>query len=263
MKHIILYIALSTLTLIGCNKSTEQSEYSNSEISIVSPKEPKNDNINQFDNERKIIKNATINIETDSIKALYQRISSDILKFNGYIEYENQSGTLNNLTQTINCKIPEKRFDEFVNRLSFIQGQITLKEIKRTDITREYQETALKINSYKALEMRYVELLAKASKVSEMIEIEAKLNEIKSNIQNESNHFNYLNKQLKYSTIEITLISNSTSASPKFTTEVLNSLKGGYSILKSLILGLITLWPIWLFIALGIIIVRKYKKNRS
>lgn len=262
MKHIILYVTISTLTLIGCNKSTEQSEYSTSEVSISSPvKDLKNDTTNKFDNSQKIIKSAIINIETDSIKALYQKISNDILKFNGYIEYENQTGTLNNLTQTINCKIPEKRFDEFVNKLSFIQGQITLKEIKRTDITREYKETALKIDSYKALEMRYIELLAKASKVSEMIEIEAKLNEIKSSIQNESNHFNYLNKQLKYSTIEITLISNSISDSPKFTTEIFNALKGGFSILKSIILGLITLWPIWLCVALGIVVFRKYIKK--
>ncbi|WP_304067581.1 DUF4349 domain-containing protein [Pedobacter glucosidilyticus] len=262
MKHIILYVTISTLTLIGCNKSTEQSEYSTSEVSISSPvKDLKNDTTNKFDNSQKIIKSAIINIETDSIKALYQKISNDILKFNGYIEYENQTGTLNNLTQTINCKIPEKRFDEFVNKLSFIQGQITLKEIKRTDITREYKETALKIDSYKALQMRYIELLAKASKVSEMIEIEAKLNEIKSSIQNESNHFNYLNKQLKYSTIEITLISNSISDSPKFTTEIFNALKGGFSILKSIILGLITLWPIWLCVALGIVVFRKYIKK--
>ncbi|WP_026905273.1 DUF4349 domain-containing protein [Pedobacter glucosidilyticus] len=262
MKNIILYVTLSTLTLIGCNKSTEQSEYSTSEVSISPPvKDLQNDNTNKFDNSQKIIKSATINIETDSIKALYQKISNDILKFNGYIEYENQTGTLNNLTQTINCKIPEKRFDEFVNKLSFTQGQITLKEIKRTDITKEYKETALKIDSYKALEMRYIELLAKASKVSEMIEIEAKLNEIKSSIQNESNHFNYLNKQLKYSTIEITLISNSISNSPKFSTEIFNALKGGFSILKSIILGLITLWPIWLCVALGIVVFKKYIKK--
>ncbi len=122
------------------------------------------------------------------------------------------------------------------------------------------------MDNKKILEKRYLELLNKSSKVSDLLEIENKLTEIRSDIESTQGQLNYLNKQVAYSSLDITFYTKQTAqvdsgngAGYKFKTAI----AGGWQILQNLFFGLITLWPVILILGIFYWLIKRWRKRRK
>lgn len=121
------------------------------------------------------------------------------------------------------------------------------------------------MNAKKNLEKRYLELLSKANKVSEILEIEKQLATIREEVEAKEGQLRYLKSQISMSTINIEMFTNNASesgATVSYGMKIWNAIKSGFNGLSSFTLGLITIWPfILIFVLLFIFIKRKFKKK--
>jgi len=218
--------------------------------------------------EKKIIKDANIGVEVYDYKLFRIKLDSLVKTLNGYIANDN----LYNNDESINCdvaiRIPEKNFDKFLMQLDKGTEKTLYKNISTRDITEEFIDIESRLNNKKSVEKRYAQLLSKARNVKDILEIEEKLRVIREEIESSQGRLNYLNSQVSFSTINLTIIQKidykyQPSKGKNFFQMLIRSLDRGWSVFLQFLLFVFKLWPFVIIIAAIIIAYFKFWKHKK
>ncbi|SDT61521.1 protein of unknown function [Mucilaginibacter mallensis] len=220
------------------------------------------------DTSKKLVKNGDIEFETNNLIATRKKILVSLKKYGGYVEEDNQSTNAdeNRKQYELKVRIPAKSFDFLLDSVSSTAYKIDTKNISVTDETTKYIDIQTRLNNKKLLEKRYLELLNKSSKISDLLEIQNKLTEIRSDIESTQGQLNYLSKQVAYSSLDITFytqesaqVDTGNGAVYKFK----KAIADGWEILQNLFFGLITLWPLLLVLVIFYWLIKIWRKRRK
>jgi hypothetical protein len=129
-----------------------------------------------------------------------------------------------------------------------------------------YYDLTTRITNKKALESRYVELLKQASEIKDILDIERNLNQVRTEIEQLQGQFNYLSKQVNFSTINLSFYEllpyvYDGSQRKGFGARLLSSLNNGWQGFLSFLVGLTAIWPFILLTVVGIYMFRKLRKG--
>lgn len=216
---------------------------------------------------KKIIKEGNISFETNDIKQTRNAIGNSLSKFGGYISEESESNATDYNRKEYNLKIrvPAKNFDQFLNGVTAVAVKIDSKNIRIKDVTTEYIDISTQLANKKKLEERYLELLKKANKMADLLEIESKLTEIRTDIESTQGRLNYLVKQVDYSSLDITFYTKQMVVQGNGNTfgyRLKSSLADGWIFLGGLFFGFVQLWPIWILFFLFIYLIKRWRRRR-
>ena len=219
------------------------------------------------DTSKKVVKDGDIEFETNNLIATRKKILASLKKYGGYVEEDNQSTNAdeNRKQYELKIRIPAKNFDFLLDSVSSTADKIDTKNISVTDETTKYIDIQTRLNNKKLLEKRYLELLNKSSKVSDLLEIQNKLTEIRSDIESTQGQLNYLSKQVAYSSLDITFYTQqsaqvNTGDGPVY--KFKKAVADGWDILENLFFGLITLWPVLLVLVVFYWLIKIWSKRR-
>jgi hypothetical protein len=218
------------------------------------------------DTSRKIIKNGDISFEARDVKSTRKAMIGATKKLNGYISKETESGYEDDRKNyTLHIKVPAENFDALLESISTTAEKIDSKNIHIQDVTAEFIDTKTRIHNKKALEKRYLELLSKASKITDMLAIEDKLGEIRAEIESTEGQFLQMQNQVAYSTMAITFYTKSivTETGKGFGYQFLNSLAKGWDVMAASFFSILTLWPL-ILVTVGLYFrYWHFRKNRN
>jgi hypothetical protein len=217
--------------------------------------------------DKKIIKEGEIRFRTADVAETRKAIYASLKKLGGYAAEEQElNSSYNGEKQiTIHARVPAKNFDQLLTNVSENAESIDSKNIRIKDVTTEYIDVTTRLANKKKLEERYLELLKKGSKISDLLEIENKLTDIRSDIESSQGQLNYMMKQVAYSTIDITFYSQQTAQDNRqtFGYKIKRALTGGWHTLGNLFFSFIEWWPIWLILAGLVYLFRRWRKKRN
>lgn len=218
------------------------------------------------DTTKKIIKSGTIEFEASNINAARKRILQSLKKYGGYVDEDNQTinSDINRKEYNLKISIPAKYFDFLVDSVSASADKIDTKNISITDVTTRYIDMKTRLDNKKILENRYLELLKKGTKISDLLEIENKLTEIRSDIESAQGQLNYLNKQVAYSSLDITFYTKATTQNidDRFTNKFEASLNAGWVFIKNVFFGIISIWPLLIIAGIIYLMFKGWRKRR-
>ena len=274
------------ITFSACGNRAPEEKAITADVSLAAPPAPAsmkqaayadgkektaNDNqttANQIaDTSKKIIKEGDIRFEAGDLKTTKEKIVTSLKNFGGYVAEENETNNGDNNQKEYNLKIrvPAKNFDRFLEALSANADRIDTKNIRIKDVTTEFIDITTQLKNKKLLEIRYQELLAKATKTADLLDIENKLTEIRSDIESTQGQLNYLNKQVSYSALDITFYtkqSGQVNNGNEFGYKLKTAIVDGWSVLQNLFFGIIGIWPIILIIIIIYWMIKKWRKRR-
>lgn len=219
------------------------------------------------DTSKKIIKEGEIRFPVENLKATRQKIVNSLKKLGGYVAEENETTNSDNNQKEYNLKIriPSKNFDSFLEALSADADHIDKKNIRRRDVTTEFIDIATQLKNKQLLEDRYLELLKRATKTSDLLQIEEKLAQIRTDIESTQGQLNYLSRQVAYSTLDITFYNKQTAQivdeafSYKFKTAVYD----GWNLLQNLFFSTIMFWPFIIIAVIFYWMVKIWRKKKG
>lgn len=219
------------------------------------------------DTAKKIIKQGDIRFEAKNIAATRKALLNNLSKLGGYADEDNQSLSSDSGRKEYNIKarIPAKNFDAFVEAVSTGASRIDYKHISVSDVTTEYIDTKTRLNNQKILEATYIGLLKKASRMKDILDIEDKITDTRTEIESQQGQLNYMSKQIAYSTLDITFYTQSieretgTGAGYRVST----AFSEGWTMLQALFYGLLTLWPLDILAVVAFVVVRNWRKRRK
>lgn len=288
MKNIPIYCLLFFVFVFGCKQGDEAkvsnfimpSEETGVAAEVSSPLPPPmqvNDASYGKENdapqksgeptiEAKIIKEGNIRFETNDLQATYKKIIDAVKKQKATIQNDVEGKDELSLFRNMVIRVPSQNFDVFVNDISNGVTYFDRKEISSKDVTEEFIDVEARLKAKKVLEARYFELLQKANKVSEMIEIETQLATIREEIDAKEGQLRYMKSRISMSTISLEFYktqAEESGATVSFFSKFWNAIVSGFNGISSFFIGIVQLWPFILIFVSGFYIFRKRIRNKN
>ncbi len=216
--------------------------------------------------EAKIIKTGDLRFQTDDLQATYDKTNASVKKHAALIQNDNEGKNYECLYRKITVRVPSQNFDSFLTDISNGVNYFDKKEISSQDVTEDYIDVDARLKAKKVLEARYLELLKKANKVSEMLEIETQLSAIREEIEAKEGQLRYMQSSVSMSTITIEFyktIPAETGVTASYGTKIWNAIKSGFNGISSFFIGLLQLWPFILILVGTIYFIKKRFKRKT
>lgn len=159
--------------------------------------------------QQKLIRRVSIDAETEDLETLLAQLSAQIKSLGGYIEeQELYNGSSYSSYRYRNAwlvvRIPAENLDGFVSEVKGISNVVTYNE-STEDVTLTYVATESRITALETEEARLLELLSKAETMSDLLEIEARLTDVRSELESVTSQLRLLRNQVSYATVKLSI----------------------------------------------------------
>ncbi|MCA2004781.1 MAG: DUF4349 domain-containing protein [Ignavibacterium sp.] len=263
-KTLIKLISILILLLLAsCNSGENESNTNTNMVSSdkrmesLTPVEDQSVSV-----ERKIIKEGSIRFETSSVIETQKEIRKIVAELGGYIGNENSNNYEGIIEYSLTARVPEDKFNTLIDKVSSLAEKVESKNINSSDVTEEFIDVEARIKTKKELEARYKEILKKANRVDEILNIEREMGNLRAEIESLEGRMNYLKNRISLSTLNITFYEK-VSAPFGFFSKVKQALHNGWQALLWFIIILISLWPFLLLILIVLFIILKFRKKKT
>lgn len=272
MKKILIAV-VAALSISSCSRASQNAEpaatagqaqeYVEEEIIAVSG--TNSVPVPSADTRKLIAKgNVEIKVKPENVDSIYDNINALIKKHNGYKSSEKQ----NEFRYSVSASIPSASFEDFTDALNKVGGKMSDKSINVQDVTDAYTDLISEIKSKEAALEQYRVLLKRANKISEIIEIQTKIDYIQNDIDVMNGRRINIDRKVAYSVVDIDLIivkkemaKDDDDDTPSFGSELVDSLSDGWAIIKFLIVFLLRLWPFFIIGVAGYFFYKKRKED--
>lgn len=215
--------------------------------------------------ERRMIKTANIKLKVKNLKASAKNIENMTAKFSGFVAGMNQTDSNHTIDNRLTVKIPVEQLSEFMAAIEAESIRTDYTKIHTKDVTEEYIDLTSRLATKKEVRDRYIEILRnKAETVTDVLEAEQKIQTIQEDIESMEGKLKYLNNNTTFSTVTIHLYQKvkyvQKNNGPSFFSELGEGFVNGWKLIRHIVIGLVTVWPIVL-ILMFIFLMRKRLKN--
>lgn len=220
---LILALLLTTAMLTGCGSSAESEamDMGYAENGMESPQaavdemivgDSVSSSISQSGEilaEQKLIRRVTIDAETEDLEALLESLSDQISTLGGYVEsqqiYNGSAYSYHRYrSANLTVRIPADKLDGFVGQVKGISNVVNYTE-NADDVTLTYVATESRVAALEAEEGRLLELMEKAENMSDLLEIEERLTEVRSDLESTASQLRVLANKVSYATVYLNL----------------------------------------------------------
>lgn len=217
--------------------------------------------------DRKIVRTGSINIEVDDITNTLDSITNIAVQHNGYVVSSSQRGNDDNPRGNISIRIPFSDFNDALQQIRTLATKITYENTASQDVTEQYTDLKAQLKNYEATEAQLLELLKKAESVTDVLEVQKELSNVRENIERTKGRIQYLDRTTDMSLIEVQLVKTKPIGESSWDISgIFKSAVDGLIIFVQILLGLL-IWglvfsPIWIVILVIIWAVRRKKKKK-
>lgn len=142
-----------------------------------------------------LVYTARVNMAVFEVKSSLAEVESLARNLGGFLARRND--------QSITIRVPAARFDEAIRRIEKL-GDMLSRDVQVEDVTEEYLDTEIRLKNARAVRERLEQLLAKATKVEESIQIEKELERVAETIERLEGRMKFLRDRAAFSTITVT-----------------------------------------------------------
>lgn len=190
--------------------------------------------------DQKLIKDCRIRFMCENVGDTKNALDSISITMGAYSSTESQSHEGNDLIYHHTLRVPAKNFDEMLNALEKLALKVDFKEINSNDVSETYIDIDSRLKTKIDLESRYLEILKKADKVSEILSVEREIGDVRAEIESLQGRMNYLRSQVAYSTINVMYYQ---PLGEGFGYDVKHAIASGTQNLISLLIAMFNFWP--------------------
>jgi hypothetical protein len=188
MKNIALLIPFS-MVFFSCSSAPAVQEADFSFESNVSPKPEMSVN-----NNRMVTYSIAMELSVENTDETKGMLSDNVKNYNGFITRETEN--------YITTRIPVENMDDFIKTVKTL-GKVENENKTGTDITDQYRDNVIRLESLKSVRDRYLALLEKANAVNDILSIEKELERVNTEIEILEGKIKYAEQSVYYSNITI------------------------------------------------------------
>ena len=275
MKNTLFLLSLLVL-LLSCNEGSDYKlsrtgeaspDYDMEEMILETTKEKPTSNAEEPLQEQKVIKTGFFTFETASVDESYQKINSWVKVHKGFIQNDRTNKEYDRIHRSLLIRIPSSSFQPLIDSIYKSIKSLDRKEVILKDVTEEFVDIEARLKAKRKLEERYLQLLAKANTVKDMLEIESQIAQIREEIEAKQGRLKYLQNKVSMSTIHLDfyeMTEAKKSPSKTYGSRLWRAVKGGFEGIGNFFIGLVYVWPFLLIgVLVGLFIRNRIRKRKS
>ncbi|HWQ64993.1 MAG TPA: DUF4349 domain-containing protein [Methanospirillum sp.] len=216
--------------------------------------------------DQKIINTADISLQVSDVRKIADSIKEIVTTSEGVIQSSSVSaGREDKYTGVVTVRVPSSKFDETLKEIQNL-GKVTTSSVSAQDVTEEYVDLDAQKNALTNQLTQYNRILGQAVNVSEILEVQREIERIQVELDRITGKMKYLDNRVAFSTITVRLSEPaSVVPSPGYSiTSVISQAIGGFAdTVVWLVIMIMTLLPIIILGAVGVIIYSRWKVRRS
>ena len=211
---LLLVLVMTVSVLVGCGSSSVAKDSAVMESAapmkntasgmMMSTSGATADTIRQ-ESGQKLIRRVNIDAETEDLEALLGELTKQISALDGYIEnqelYNGSSyASYRSRSANLTIRIPADKLDAFIGQVKDVSNVVSYNE-SQEDVTLTYVSTESRIKALETEQARLLELLGQAQNMSDLLEIEARLTDVRYELENYGSQLRLYDNQVDYATI--------------------------------------------------------------
>jgi hypothetical protein len=214
---------------------------------------------------KQIIKTAQVRIQVEKLAASTAAVRKLTEQAGGYLS--NSAETRSNYEHTVSMtiRVPAAQFEGLLENLLKQGVFVAENNVNAQDVTEEFVDIQTRLKTKRALETRYLELLRQAKTMKDILELEQALQQVREEIESREGRLKYLQSQVGYSTVTLVMyeqVPYESAPETGFWRKLAAGFGNGWGIFLDLVIGFVTLWPVWLVLAAAVWLFRRWRKRR-
>ncbi len=200
---------------------------------------------------QKLIRTVTLDAETENMDALLTDVESRVAQLGGYIEnrnvYNGKNSRRDSRWANLTIRVPADKLDQFVSQVSGISNVVSHSENTK-DVTLSYVATESRITALQTEEARLLELLAVAKDLKDLLILEEKLTDVRTELERHKSQLKVYDNQVNYATVHLSVeevvkytVVEEEEPEPTFWERVWNGFVGGLKNTWKICKGLVIL----------------------
>ena len=158
---------------------------------------------------RKFIINMNMEVETEDMDALLAGLDAHITSLGGYVQSRSVQNGSRHASKIyrygdLTVRIPVERLNEFTQQVQELSN-VTYSSQDTQDVTLQYVDTQSRVQALEVEQERLMELLAQAQDMSDLLEIENRLTEVRYELENYASRLRVLDNQIDFATIQLNI----------------------------------------------------------
>jgi len=155
---------------------------------------------------RKLIRNATVELEIVSFDDAVQKITALTNEDRGYVATTNSQKQANGkLRGQVIVKVLPENLDRLLQKLRGL-GELKNQTLGTEDVTKAYFDTDARLKNAHVMEQRLIDMLnTKTGKVSDLLQVEKELGRVREEIEKMQGDLKYWDSQVQFATVTISL----------------------------------------------------------
>lgn len=199
------------------------------------------------DHGKKLVHTYNISVQTTEYDKIMSSINSKISQYEGYVESSDMNSYDERRHINMTIRIPQKNATAFLDYVGE-STNVNSQSESTVDKTLDYVDIDSRMNSYKQ-ELEVMEELAKkAETVTELIEIENNIAQLRGQIDSYQSQLNSIDNKVSYATIYIDIneVKEYTYSDPTFGEKIKEGLAESFGKIGDMVAGYIVAIPVFL-----------------
>lgn len=197
---VLLLIFALLLALASCGAAESMDNYAGGYKETTSESAEANNDLA----ERKIIRRVNMSMETRDFDALAESLSQAVASVGGYAESSNVYSRSGSRQASYVFRIPSAKLDAFLTSLSAL-GNVLSRSENAEDVTLAYVDTESRIRALKAEETALLEMMEKASSLSDLMSIRSRLTDVRYQLDSYEAQLRKYDSLIDYSTVSVSV----------------------------------------------------------
>jgi hypothetical protein len=157
------------------------------------------------DEERKVIHSASIDMLVKDPKQTSEQVRQLAEQAGGFLVSSDTSGAGTASNASLTLRVPVNKFEQFRAELAKLGLQVENEKLEVQDVTKQYIDLSARLRNLRAQEQQYLGILKQARTIKDTVEVSDKLNEVRSQIEQQQGEFEFLSKQVETIALTISL----------------------------------------------------------
>jgi hypothetical protein len=166
---------------------------------------------------RKLIRNATVDLEIVSFDQAVQQITAFASEAKGYVETTKSEKQENGkLEGEVVVKVLPENLDRFLQKIRGL-GELKNQTLGTEDITKNYFDTESRLKNARVMEQRLIDMLKKKSEdINDLLQVEKELGRVREEIEKMQGDLKFWDSQVQFATVRISLAEKDMEEAAKY-----------------------------------------------
>ena len=157
--------------------------------------------------EQKLIKTVRMDVETEDLESLLPQINEKIAALGGYVEEQelyngSNYSSYRHRSANLKVRVPAENLNGFVENVRGVSNVVTYNE-STENVTLTYVSIESRMKALEVEQERLLELLSQAENMADLLEIEARLTDVRYELESVTSQLRVLSNQVDYATVHL------------------------------------------------------------